>query len=45
MLRRILSSIEFKEYVENVDSGLNNTAEEIITALNKANYLISMIKI
>jgi DNA-binding ferritin-like protein len=45
MLKGILCSDEFKQYVDNVTSGLNNTKEEIISALNKASYLLLMIKI
>jgi hypothetical protein len=41
----ILSSLEFTSYVDNVRSGLNNTKEEVFTSFNKANYLLSLVKI
>lgn len=44
-LKQILTSFELDSYIKNVTSGLNNTKEEIISTLNKTNYLLSMIKI
>jgi hypothetical protein len=41
----ILSSLEFTSYVDNVQSGLNNTKEDILSSFNKANYLLSLVKI
>lgn len=39
----ILKSIEFSNYIDSVDSGINNTKEEIISAINKANYLLGIL--
>lgn len=39
----ILDSQEFKMFVGSVSSGINNTKEEIISAINKADYLLSMV--
>ena len=44
-LTAILNSLEFKNYIESVDSGLNNTKEDILSRVNKANYLLSMIQL
>jgi hypothetical protein len=44
-LKSLLTSMEFKSYLSNIDSGLNNTVESIITRTNKAEYLLSMVKI
>lgn len=41
----LLNSTEFNTYVSSVKSGLNNTQEDIVSAFNKANYLLSMVKI
>jgi DNA-binding ferritin-like protein len=41
----ILTSSEFNDFLTNVKSGINNTKEDIISNLNKAEYLISMVKI
>jgi hypothetical protein len=40
-----LNSPEFNSYINSVISGLNNTKEEILSALNKANYLLSLVKL
>jgi len=40
----LLTSSEFNNFLANVKSGINNTKEDIISSLNKAEYLISMIK-
>ena len=40
-----LNSPEFTSYTSSVISGLNNTKEEILSALNKASYLLSLVKI
>lgn len=42
MICSVLNSQEFKTYTDSVVSGLNNTREEIISALNKANYLLDL---
>lgn len=39
----VLESPEFKAYVESVSSGINNIKEEILTSVNKANYLLGLI--
>ena len=44
-VKEVLTSLDFTNYVSNVKSGLNNTIEDIISRLNKAEYLISMVKI
>jgi hypothetical protein len=41
-LTETLTSIEFNNFLTQVKSGLSNTVEEIISSLNKANYLISL---
>ena len=38
----ILNSQEFKMYIEQVVSGLNNTKEDILSRINKTNYLLSL---
>lgn len=44
-IKQILTSLEFNNYINNVKSGINNTKEDIISRINKANYLISMIEL
>ena len=39
----IIKSVEFNNYLEQVDSGINNTREDIISAINKANYLLGLL--
>jgi len=39
----VLTSTEFKGYVSQVDSGIQNTVDDILTKFNKANYLLSMV--
>jgi DNA-binding ferritin-like protein len=41
--KELLTSIEFNGYVTSVKSGINNTKEDIITAFNKTDYLLSLI--
>lgn len=41
----VLESSEFNAYVESVSSGINNVKEEILTSVNKANYLLSIVKL
>jgi DNA-binding ferritin-like protein len=43
-IRNILTSLEFNNYISNVKSGLNNTKEDILSRINKADYLLAMIK-
>lgn len=40
-----LTSSEFSAYTESVVSGINNTKEEILSSINKANYLLSLVKL
>jgi hypothetical protein len=44
-IKDLLTSLEFNNYIANVKSGINNTKEDIISRFNKAEYLISMVKI
>ena len=41
----ILNSLEFTNYIGSVSSGLNNTKEDILSRVNKANYLLAMIHV
>jgi hypothetical protein len=43
ILKAYLNSPEFYNYTSAVPSGLNNTKEEILSAINKASYLINML--
>lgn len=45
VLKNLLCSLEFKQYTDSVQSGINNTKEEIISELNKTEYLLSMINL
>lgn len=45
LVQQILTSLEFNNYITSVKSGINNTKEDIITAFNKANYLLTLINI
>lgn len=40
----MLDSEEFSVYVQGVCSGINNTKEDILSAINKADYLLSMVQ-
>lgn len=40
----ILTSLELKNYLTQVKSGIPNTIDEIISRLNKTNYLLSLVK-
>ena len=42
-LKTVLTSIEFNGYIANVQSGIANTRDDIITTLNKGSYLLSMV--
>jgi DNA-binding ferritin-like protein len=44
-IKNILLGSELTNYISTVQSGLNNTKEEILTEINKSLYLISMINI
>lgn len=44
-IQETLTSLEFNSYITSVKSGLTNTKEDIITAFNKANYLLSMVSL
>lgn len=43
-LKDILDSFEFKSYAEASRSGIMNIKDEIISRLNKTNYLLNMVK-
>lgn len=40
----ILTCLDFKNFTNQVKSGIDNTVDEIVTRLNKSNYLLSMVK-
>lgn len=40
-----LCNLEFTNYINSVNSGINNIKEEVLSEINKANYLFSLIKI
>jgi DNA-binding ferritin-like protein len=42
-IKNNLNSLDLQNYLSAVSSGISNTKEEIITELNKTNYLISLI--
>lgn len=42
-IKCLLTSLEFNDYTTKVKSGINNTKEEIISRLNKTDYLLSML--
>jgi DNA-binding ferritin-like protein len=44
-IKNLLTSLEFNNYINNVKSGIGNTKEEIISRINKSNYLLSMINL
>jgi DNA-binding ferritin-like protein len=44
LIKDMLTSLEFNNYVTSVKSGINNTKEDILSRINKTNYLLSMIK-
>lgn len=44
-IKELLTSLEFGNYISSVKSGINNTKEDVITSLNKAEYLLSMVKL
>lgn len=41
----ILSSREISNYIDTVQSGLNNTKEDILSRINKTNYLLDMLSL
>lgn len=43
-LMQVLNSPEFSEFLQQTISGINNTKEEIVSALNKASYLLNQVK-
>lgn len=43
VIKEILTSMEFNNYVATVKSGINNTKEEILSRINKTNYLLSLV--
>ena len=42
-IKNIFSSVDFNNFLNSTVSGINNTKEEIISSINKSNYLLSMI--
>lgn len=45
VVKEILTSFDFDAFVKDSKSGINNTKEDILTRINKTNYLLSLIKI
>lgn len=45
LVKNILTSMEFKNYISSVKSGIQNTTDDIITRINKTNYLLSLVNI
>ena len=41
----ILTCLDFKSFTNQIKSGIDNTVDEIVTRINKSNYLLSMIKL
>lgn len=41
----LFCSHEFNDYTQSVNSGINNTKEEIISSINKSLYLLSLVKL
>ena len=41
-VRNNLCNLDFMNYLNSVNSGINNIKEEILSAINKANYLLSL---
>lgn len=44
ILTELLTSLEFNNFLTQSKTGIHNTVDEIISRLNKANYLLSLIK-
>jgi DNA-binding ferritin-like protein len=44
-IKTLLTSLEFNDYSTKVKSGINNTKEEILSRLNKTEYLLSMLEL
>jgi DNA-binding ferritin-like protein len=42
-IKNTFSSVEFDNFLNSNISGINNTKEEIISSINKANYLLLMV--
>ena len=42
-IKNVFSSVEFNNFLNSNISGINNTKEEIISSINKANYLLLMV--
>lgn len=43
-IKIILTSLELNNFISNVKSGIPNTIDDIMTRINKSNYLLEMIK-
>lgn len=41
-IRNSLCNLDFMNYLNSVNSGINNIKEEILSEINKANYLLSL---
>jgi hypothetical protein len=41
----ICSCHELNDYIQSVNSGINNTKEEIVSSINKYLYLLSLVKL
>jgi DNA-binding ferritin-like protein len=44
ILIELLTSLEFNNFLTQAKTGIHNTVDDIITRLNKANYLLSLVK-
>jgi hypothetical protein len=42
-LINVLTSMDFENYIKSVKSGINNTKEDVLSTINKTNYLLSLV--
>jgi DNA-binding ferritin-like protein len=45
ILTELLTSLEFNNFLTQAKTGIHNTVDEIISRLNKTNYLLSLVKL